>query len=70
MNKNEISILAYIDIKSKVNAKEISLYLSLDKAIVYKALKNLKEQKLVKIIGQNPKSYIKNEEKFKKFIFK
>lgn len=57
MNKFDLAILAFIEIKGGIEAKDISKSLDLDKARVYKALNNLKQHKKVVAVGKYPKIY-------------
>lgn len=68
MNKYDLSILAYIEIKGQIEAKEISKSLNLDKARVYKALQELKKNKLILQIGKYPKLYKANEKELKRIV--
>lgn len=68
MNKYNLSILAYIELKGQIEAKEISKHLDLDKARVYKALTELKKQKYILEIGKYPKLYKTNEKELKRII--
>lgn len=68
MNKYHLSILAYIELKGQIEAKEISKNLDLDKARVYKALQELKKNKLVLQIGKYPKLYKANEKELKRIV--
>ena len=65
LSKLEIIILVLIERRQILSVIDMSKDLQIDKPIIYKCVKNLKNSKLIKDNNERPKQFFINEKQYK-----